>query len=347
MTPRPDVTRTRSHLRLRPNRHRERPLAGRTGEQVGDQGDAWAGVSLAPLRWLVNVLGPTTFLTALLVYFGYVGTRARFEYFGVYLTMVDLSTPDLLLLGLEVIYVPALVISLGVLVVGGAHASVSWLLASEARELTSPGAGLVAVVGFLLIGRAVVGILVPGVVDTETPPGQTPLALAIGPILVGYSIWIAVRLRMARESESVGPGVFTRWYATPTVRILRRAGVVSVLGIFIVGLFWASNSFALVFGAGRAYQDAQVLKKKPEVVLELRERLQDVPPGVTEINLGRASDEDFRYRYRNLRLLIESGGRLFLIPAHWTREGRTIIVPYDSSVRIQLIPAPTMYEPPS
>jgi hypothetical protein len=319
----------------------------RTGDQVGDQENAGAGGSLAPLRGLVNVLGPTTLLTALLAYFGYVGTRARFEYFGVYLTMVDLSTPDLLLLGLEVIYVPALVISLGILVVGGAHAVVSWLLTSKARELAWSAAGLIAVVGLLLIGRAVVGILVPGVVETEMPPGRTPLALALGPILVGYSIWIAVRIRIARESESAEPGTFTHWYTTPAVRILRQAGVVSVLGIFIVGLFWASNSFALAFGAGRAYQDALVLRKKPEVIIEVRERLQDVPPGVTEINLGGASDEDFRYRYRNLRLLIESGDRLFLVPAHWTRAGRTIIVSYDSNVRIQLIPAPTMYEPPS
>ena len=100
----------------------------------------------------------------------------------------------------------------------------------------------------------------------------------------------------------------------------------------------------LVFGAGRAYQDGLVFKEKPDVVLDVRERLQAVPPGVTEINIGRDNDTGFRYRYRNLRLLIESGGRLFLIPAHWTREGRTIVLPYDSNVRIQLVPAPTIYE---
>ncbi|MGH3912062.1 MAG: hypothetical protein ACRDTC_01420 [Pseudonocardiaceae bacterium] len=261
--------------------------------------------------------------------------------------MVDLPTQDLLLLGLEVIYVPALVIFLSVLVVGGVHAAVSWLLTSDARELTWSVAGLVAVVGLLLVGRALVGILVPAVVDTETPPGQTPLALALGPVFLAYGMWIAVRLWSARESESTGSNMFIRWYATPTARALRRIGVVSVLGIFIVGLFWAFNSFALIFGAGRAYQDALIFREKPEVVLDVRERLQDVPPGVIEIDLGQAGGEDFRYRYRNLRLLIESGGRLFLIPEHWTRTGRTIVMPYDSNIRIQLIPAPTMYEKPS
>lgn len=333
-----------NNSRLRLSRRREQSSARRTGNKVDDHGNAWAGGPLVPLRGLINVLGPTTVLTALLVYFGYVGTRARFEYFGIYLSMVDLSTLELVLFGLEVVYVPALVISLGVLVVGGVHAGVSWLLTSGSRELTWSVVGLLAVVGFLLIGRALIGILVPGVVDTETPTGQTPLALALGPVLVAYSMWIAVRLRMAQESESAGSRMFTRWYATSTAQMLRRSGMISVLGIVIVGLFWASNSFALVFGAGRAYQDALVFKEKPEVVLDVRERLQAVPPGVTEINLGQDSDADFRYRYRNLRLLIESGGRLFLIPAHWTREGQTIIVPYDSNVRIKLIPAPTIYE---
>lgn len=326
------------------NARQPEPLSAQwTGREIDDLGSAWTGGPLTPLRRLFNVLGPTTVLTALLVYFGYVGTRARFEYFGIYLNMVDLSTLELILFGLEVVYVPALVISVGVLVVAGAHAVISWLLTSGSRGLVWPMAGLVAVAGFLLTGRALVGILVPGVVDTENPTGQTPLALALGPVLVAYSIWMAVRLQMAQESDSDGSRKFTFWYATPTARILRRSAVISTLGIVVVALFWASNSFALVFGAGRAYQDALVFKEKPEVVLDMRERLTTVPAGVTEINLGRDNGNGFRYRYRNLRLLIESGGRLFLIPGHWTREGRTIIVPYDSSVRIQLIPAPTGY----
>lgn len=336
-----------NHPRLRLSRRHEQSSARRIDAQVDEHDNPQTGGGLAAsLHTLVTVLGPTTVLTALLVYFGYVGTRARFEYFGIYLSMVDLSTRELTLFGLEVVYLPALVIFLSALIACGAHAAVLWLLTSQARKPAWTVVALVAVVGVLLIGRALVGILVPGAANTETTPGQTPLALAFGPVLVTYSMWITMRLRMARESKSAKFSMFTQWYGTSTMQILRRAGLASVLGIFIVGLFWASNSFALIFGAGRAYQDALIFQEKPEVILDMPERLQTVPPGVTEIDLGQNNEEGFRYRYRNLRLLIESGGRLFLIPAYWTRAGRTIIVPYDSDVRIQLIPSSTVYESP-
>lgn len=326
---------------------RARPVTPPGANAAEDQVNTWSGDPLTRLSGFVNILGPTTFLTALLVYFGYVGTRARFEYFGVYLSMVNLSNQELLLSGLEVANVAVLVIFLGVLVATGAHAAVSWLLTSGARGYTWSAAGLITVAGVLLIGRALVGILVPGIVDIETPPGLTPLTLALGPVLVSYSLWIAVRLSAVGAPARARSSTFTRWYATSTARGVRRVATATVMGIFIVGMFWAANSFALTFGAGRAYQDALRLRQEPEVVVDTRERLQALPSGVTETNLDQPGGGNFRYRYRGLRLLIESDGRLFLIPQPWTRAGRTIIVPYDSTVRIQLIPAPTIYEQPS
>jgi hypothetical protein len=44
----------------------------------------------------------------------------------------------------------------------------------------------------------------------------------------------------------------------------------------------------------------------------------------------------FDYRYRSLRLLIQAGGRLFRVPEHWTAQGRTLIVPCDDAVRLQV-----------
>ena len=307
---------------------------------AGDQGHGWTRDALP---WL-SVLAPTTLLTGLLFYFGYVGTRARYEYFGVDLTMVDLSTQELLLAGLEVVYVAALVICFGILIVVAVHAAVWWLLISGAREPAWWVAGLMGVAGLLLIGRAVVGIAIPGVAAAENPPGQTRLALALGPVVVAYSLWIAMRLLIARTSESAEPSTLTRWSATPMVRMLRRISAAAVLSIFVVGMFSATNSFAWAFGTGRAYDNALHLKDKPEVIVDVRQRLQALPLGVTEISLGQADGENFRYRYRGLRLLIASGGKLFLIPEPWTRAGRTIILPYDNDVRIQLIPAPTIYE---
>jgi len=46
------------------------------------------------------------------------------------------------------------------------------------------------------------------------------------------------------------------------------------------------------------------------------------------------------HRYRGLGLLLQAGGRLFLVPTYWNAQGRTLVVPYDDSIRIQVIPQP-------
>jgi hypothetical protein len=63
-----------------------------------------------------------------------------------------------------------------------------------------------------------------------------------------------------------------------------------------------------------------------------------LPSQVTETALPAGEGAEFRYRYRGMRLLIEAGGRLFLVPATWTAQGRTVIVPYDEHVRLQVVP---------
>lgn len=322
---------------------------------LADEKDRRAGNLLARFREFVNIIGPTTVITAFLVYFGYIGTRARFEYFGVYLDMVNLSTQDLLLNGVEVVYIPAVLMALVAFAAVTAHAIVSWLLTSNALVVTWSIVGVMAVVGTLLMGRALVGILVPHVADTESPPGQTPLALALSPVLLAYALWITVRLLLGSSRQFVTTPAekqlrfsrtdllraFIEWCATPSAQVVRRTGLITVSAIFIAGMFWAVNSFAWGFGAGRAYADALRLENRPQVLLETRERLLNLPPEVVEIKLRPVEDTAFRYRYSDLRLLVESGGMLFLVPKNWTSESRTIIVPYNDAVGIQLAPAPT------
>ena len=65
---------------------------------------------------IVGLLGPVTLVSVLLVYFGYIGTRARLQYFGVYLPdMANLSNQNLVLYGLEVAFVPAALVFLAML----------------------------------------------------------------------------------------------------------------------------------------------------------------------------------------------------------------------------------------
>ncbi len=298
-------------------------------------------MTLARLKQLTSVVAPTTLITSLLFYFGYIGTRSRFAYFGVYLDMTDLSNQRLLLYGLEVIYIPAAVGFLAVLAAITLHAGVAWLL--EVREsdiaILFIGSGAV-LAGILLIGRALVGIFVTRVFDSEWP-GTTGLAIALGPATAAYGIWIcARRARRAAASDRAERTGLIAWYDGPAMAGLRRAGQVCVGGLVIAGLFLAVHEFAYTSGTSFAYRDAVKLPDQAEVVLDTREQLTDRPAGVNESMLPAAKQGTFHYRYRGLRLLLSSGGNLFLVPEQWTKRGRTLVVPYDDTVRIQLIPKP-------
>jgi hypothetical protein len=122
---------------------------------------------------------------------------------------------------------------------------------------------------------------------------------------------------------------------------LRLVAVTAVAGLALTGLFWAGTSFAWRLGEGRAYDDALQLPDRPEVVLDTGERLIDLPPYVQETTLPAERGDRYHYRYRGLRLLLQAGGRLFLVPEPWTAQGRTLIVPYDDSIRLQVIPQPS------
>lgn len=91
-------------------------------------------------------------------------------------------------------------------------------------------------------------------------------------------------------------------------------------------------------GLSRSYEEAADATSAYRVVLDTREPLTDLPEGVTETRLSTHPERAFQYRYYGFRLVLESGGRLFLVPEYWTREARTLVIPYNESVRIQVIP---------
>jgi hypothetical protein len=294
----------------------------------------------ARVKELANVVAPLTLITSLLLYFGYVGTRARLEYFGVYLGMTGLSNQDLMLSGLEVVYFPAAMVFLALLLAAVLHAAVTWLLTAPGRDTANLViAAVAATLGTLAIARALVGLLQVRVSRAEVP-GTTPLALALGPCLVAYAGWIGWHVLHRRAARAPTGSRLLAWYDSSQVRLLRRIGAVGVGGLLVAGLFWAANSFAWAFGSGRAYEDAVHLPERPEVLVDTRERLVDPPPGITETPLAGAPPTAYHYRYRGLRLLLAADGRLYLVPAEWTDQSRTLVVPYDDAVRIELIPRP-------
>ncbi|MBW4721327.1 hypothetical protein [Saccharothrix obliqua] len=276
------------------------------------------------LETFAGIAAPTTVLTALLFYFGYVATYARYQHFGIDLTVLDLTTAEMLLLGTEVLFPP--LAGLVVVTVTGwaAHRGLSRAMSGKHPAIARVLAVVVAVAGAASFARGVVGVLWPAMARYEFP-GTTPITFGFGLPLVAYGVWLL---------RSISP---------PGRRRRRRGqGVVraALAGSVVLGLFWATNAFAGAYGRGRAVDTASELVTRPGVVLDTEERLYLAVPGVTETVLPAADGQKFKYRYRGLHLLTEAGGRLYLVPATWSGRAATVVKPYDGSVRVQFLPGP-------
>ncbi|GHH63452.1 hypothetical protein GCM10017673_04330 [Streptosporangium violaceochromogenes] len=160
----------------------------------------------------------------------------------------------------------------------------------------------------------------------EEPPGETSGKPAEG-----------------ASEEPVPPppgGDLAAWLESPAFRRISRYALAWVAVVVVAGSFWTVNSFAAAYGRGRALDDAESLRRRPEVVLYTTVPLRDLPTGVRGTRIAAAKGEKgfHRFRYRGLRLLVESNARLFLVPARWVAgSSHTLVVPYDGTVRVHLI----------
>jgi len=258
-------------------------------------------------RWYsvgTTFVAPATFLTAVLFYYGYVSSRAQFSYFGVDVDTIGLSTRDYVMRSPQALLVPLLLIP----VVGAALVLVSRLLEHrvppEAVRYVAWGAGVVLGVGIAMV------LAYGWLGGWPYYPMVTPLVLTAG--LLGL-VWA--------------------WRRTGVRRTARVLAMVAVA----VCVFWATATLAQWTGLGAAQRTARNLGDLPAVVMDTRERLYlgvTDDAGVVESALPEEKDQTFRYRYRGLRLLIQAGNRMFLVPDRWTPSNSTLLVPIDE-VRVR------------
>ncbi|MFE6615904.1 hypothetical protein [Amycolatopsis sp. NPDC057786] len=275
------------------------------------------------LSQFASVAAPTSVAAALLFYFGYVATYARYAYFGVDLTALDLSTIEVLLHGAEALYVPVAALVVLTLVLHLLVRGIKRMLASRRwRRLVRIFAVALVPLGVLLFARGVVGVVWPEVSQTEFP-GTTPITLGFGLPLAAAGL----RLRRAALGRARRKG--------PSETVVLTCLCLNVL----LGLFWATNSFASAYGRGIAHTvGKRIAKERPAVVIDTQEPLQLNLPGMQERLLPTAEGQKFRYRYRGLHVLTEAGGKLLLVTAERNGRSGTIVVPYDGSVRVIFIP---------
>ena len=262
-------------------------------------------------RWVslaTSFVAPVTVISGVLFYFGYVAARAQYDYFGLDVDVIGLSTRAYVMRSPQPLLTPMLVLVLGGVAVVALH---HWVRRQAAEPwfgrlvtivlgvgLALLVAGTVLLAGFSLVGGWAYYALV------------TPVLLGGGAALVAY----ALRLRGGK----LEPRIVLLW-----------AGVAACV-------IWATATTAQWTGRGLAMEQARNLRSLPSVVLDTRERLH-VPAtaGVEEVVRPDAGEDEYRFRYWRLRLLIQGDDRMFLVPDTWSAGGTTILVRLDDDVRVQ------------
>jgi hypothetical protein len=261
-----------------------------------EQAGAPAAGPTAWERWYslaTTFVAPATFLSALLFYFGYVSSRAQYRYFGLDVDTLGLSTQDYVMRSPQALLVPALLLTaLGV-------AGLVVRRALDDREL-SPRA-----VRLLRVAAAV--------------PAVAGVVLLVGYRWLGGWVWYG----MATPLLLAGALVVLAWLWHRTGQ--RGAAAFALLAVATC-LFWATATLAQWTGLGAAQRTARHLDQLPAVVIDTTERLYLTGGIVEETRLAAEEGQQFRYRYRGFRLLIQAGDRMFLVPSRWSPGGSTVLL---------------------
>ncbi len=285
------------------------------------------------ISWAASVAAPLSVLTAVLFYFGYASSRAQYEYFGVDVDTIGLSTQDYVMRSPRALLTPLLVLVLiGVAVaiahdVFGRRVRAASVASTDADESVA-GRGrerlagldrswrLAELAGWCLLLVGTLLLLGYALLQDWTPYALvTPLVMGLGAGLALFS----ARMRGPIHPQAVRP-----------------IGVVLALALVLVtDVFWATATVAEWSGRGSAQQLALDLDQLPTVIVDTRERLSTVSPTIKETALPASEAQTFHYRYRGLHLLIQGKDRLFLVPGAWSPSDFTLMLPMDGSVRLQ------------
>ena len=252
-------------------------------------------------------------------------SRAQYAYFGVDVDTIGLSTQDYVMRSPEPLLTPLLVLlvlAATVAVVDGVVRRAIEGADSEQEAVRSrrrryrSGAGVLAALGGVVLAAGVVLLLAYPVLQTwPAYPLVTPLLIAVGAALLGYGRRLVAALDGYRQ---------------------RPRGAVLTTLLAATGVFWMTATVAQWSGTGSALESARRLDHLPSVILDTKERLYLPAPGIEETVLPKEPDQVYRYRYRQLRLLIQGRDRLFLVPEKWSASNSTLVIPMtDGSARIQ------------
>ena len=272
---------------------------------------------------LVALIGPTTLLTALLYYFGYVSARSFYAYFGVSLSALDVSPQSYLINSADTLFRPIATLLVVLISLFIMHGLVSLILGLAGQKW-----GRVVALCLLVLSVALAAVGFWGLFRASGGMAP-PLSLAAGAVLLEYSIWVALRY------GALPPPIEA---AVRRGANLRRG---FVLALILVSLFWAVTIVAYSRGIERARLIEQSLPLQAQAVVYSDKELQ-LPSAAIGVTTLSGNGSAYRFRYNGLRPLLYSRDRWFLLPVDWTHDGgATVLVLRDddsSRIRVDLAP---------
>lgn len=274
-------------------------------------------VQVRALKVIGSVVAPAALLTALMYFFGLLHAYWFFGRFGVDYTIMGLTTQDYLVRSADGLFVPLTAVAAVWL---AALWLVRWLPASflltRVRELVRPAVvDAVAV----LVGMTALGVAVAGLLD---PSAFTSAVGVPGLCLVGAVILLAAASRSGRRRHPLrAPVIVAEWMA--------------IFLLVSTGLYWATSDYSASVGTRRGDDVIAALRTWPDAVVYSEKSLNLSLPGVHE-RPCRAADGAFAYRYDGLKLIVQSGGQLFFLPADWVDgAGTAVVLPRTDTLRLE------------
>jgi hypothetical protein len=314
----------------------ERPAdePGQAGWSASAATDGQAVRPTSGLAHLTRILGtivaPTTLLTSVLFYFGWMHAYWFFNYFGVNSTLLGLTTEDYLMRALDGLWVPMTVVACAGLVVLWGHAVLRGRLATISAGVLRALVAAMAVFGLILAVAGLSSVFAVEATVLERPLYGTlpPISLALGVLLLMY----AVHLWRSLAAEEAAPGP----RRPPWVGVAEWAGVFVLVGL---SLFWAATNYAKAVGTGRAHEHVRTLAAQPNVAVFSSQSLSLRAPGVRELRC-QDPEASYRFRYDGLKLILESGDQYVFLPARWSpTDGIAVLLPRNDSVRLEFYPS--------
>ncbi|WP_438296197.1 hypothetical protein [Streptomyces sp. HUAS TT7] len=313
-----------------------------------------AAPAAAPVRRLGALFGavvaPTSFVSALLYYFGYWHVYWFFAYFGVNSTVLDFGTVDYLMRSLDALFIPMVVVAAGGLAAFWGHDLLRTRIAAGPEvRLLRYALPTVAATGVLLAFGGLYSIANRQFFLNHHLVAA-PLSLASGVILLAYTLHLHRTVPPAAPAggpapppggtdpppEGEDPTPLPSPAPRPEWAALAEWAVVFVL--IGLGLIWAANDYAAAVGRGRAQQLVDELPYSDTTALYSDHSLSLTAPGVRETHC-RNADSAYHYRYDGLVLILQSANQYVLIPQSWTTStGVALVLPRSDAVRLEFAP---------